>query len=184
MTTKQYVLLDRDGTIIREKNYLASPDEVELLPGAARGLRRLQQAGYGLIVITNQSGVGRGYLTEEALSQIHWTLEKALGDKGVRLDAIYYCPHTPEDNCACRKPKTEMAERAAARFAFNVEDAVVIGDKPCDIELGQRCGNRTILVRTGYGRQYERAELKADFVCDDLMAAADALLARSESRNQ
>jgi len=172
MPVRRYVLLDRDGTIIQEKNYLASAEDVELIPGAAAGLRALREAGYGLIVITNQSGIARGYFNEQTLSEIHASLEAKLGAEGVQLDAILYCPHAPEDNCDCRKPRTGLMERAAKMFGFNPKDAVVIGDKACDIELGKRCGAYTILVRSGYGREHEERGVEADHVCDDLPAAA------------
>lgn len=176
MTAKNYVLLDRDGTIIHERHYLASPDGVELLPGAAEGLRMLQQAGYGLIVVTNQSGIGRGYLTEDTLAEIHAVLERLLAAEHVQLDGILYCPHTPQDNCGCRKPQLGMLQRAAELFHFDPARAIMIGDKPADIELGRRGGMKTILVRSGYGREHELAGLKADLVCDDLTAAAKAIL--------
>lgn len=179
--SRRFILLDRDGTIIREKHYLSSPAEVELLSGAGLGLRRLQDAGYGLIVISNQSAVGRGYLTESTLQRIHVTVRNALQSYGVELDGIFHCPHMPEDNCLCRKPGTAMVLRAAAVFGFNPADAVMIGDKPCDIELGHRCGMKTILVRTGYGREYEAAGLGSDYVCDDLAAAASILVSRVQT---
>lgn len=173
---RSYVLLDRDGTVIRERNYLASPDHVELLPGVIEGLRLFRRAGYGLILVTNQSGIGRGYLTEKILGQIHRELERQLAAEGVYLDAILYCPHTPEDNCVCRKPEPGLVQQAVLRFGFDAADAIMIGDKPADLELGRRCGMRTVLVRSGYGRQTEAAGPVADFICDDLLTAARALL--------
>jgi D-glycero-D-manno-heptose 1,7-bisphosphate phosphatase len=166
-----YILLDRDGTILVEKHYLASASQVELLPGSLVGLRRLQDAGYGLIVVTNQSGIARGLLTLETLAAIHAELARQLAAGGVHIDAFYYCPHGPDDGCPCRKPRTQLALRAAADFGFDLRDAFVIGDKPADIELGKNCGARPILVRTGYGRQHE-AGTQADFVADDLPDAA------------
>jgi D-glycero-D-manno-heptose 1,7-bisphosphate phosphatase len=172
MNSRRYILLDRDGTIIAEKNYLSSVDQIELLPGTVEGLRSLQDAGFGLIVITNQSGIARGKLTLHTLAGIHAELQRQLREGGVRIDAFYHCPHVPEDRCACRKPAPLLARRAAADFGFDLEHSFVIGDKPSDIELGKNCGARTILVRTGYGRQHEAAGLVADFIADDLMEAA------------
>lgn len=180
MSVKKFVLLDRDGTIIYEKHYLASPDGVELLPGAAEGLRMLQQAGYGLIVVTNQSALGRGYLTEDRLREIHAVLENALAEQQVRLDGILYCPHTPQDDCECRKPRLGMLRQAIAQFRFDPAGAIMIGDKPADIELGRRGGMKTVLVRSGYGREHEQAGLQADLVCDDLTAAAQAILSSNK----
>ena len=167
-----YVLLDRDGAIIVEKNYLATPAGVELLPGALEGLRMLQDAGFGLIVITNQSGIGRGKLSLETLAEIHAELQRQLAAGGVRIDAFYHCPHVPDDDCECRKPKPELVLRAASDFGFDPRRSFVIGDKPADVELGRNCGARTILVRTGYGRDFEAAGLTADYIANDLSEAA------------
>lgn len=172
MNARRYVLLDRDGTLLVEKNYLSSVEEIELLPGAVEGLRLLRDAGFGLMVITNQSGIARGKLTLDTLAAIHAELQRQLAVGGVRIDAFYHCPHAPEDLCECRKPAPLLARRAAADFGFDLERSFVIGDKPCDIELGKNCGARTILVRTGYGREYEAAGLAADVVVDDLKEAA------------
>ncbi len=176
-TTRPYILLDRDGTIIVEKFYLASADEVELLPGAIEGLRLLRDAGFGLIVVTNQSAIARGKLTPETLDDIHAEMRRQLAGGGVHVDAFYHCPHAPEDLCDCRKPLPLLSRRAAADFGFTLSDSFVIGDKPCDINLGKNCGARTILVRTGYGRESEAAGLQADLVVDDLPAAARAIRA-------
>ena len=106
MTSRPYILLDRDGTIIVEKNYLSSVDDLELLPGAMEGLRLLQDLGCGLIVVTNQSGIARGKLTLETLTGIHAELRKRLAAGGVQIDAFYHCPHVPEDHCACRRNRS------------------------------------------------------------------------------
>ena len=128
-----YILLDRDGTLIVEKNYLASVDQVELLPGAVEGLRLLREAGFGLIVITNQSGIARGKLTLDTLTEIHREIQSRLERQGAYLEGFYYCPHGPAEGCACRKPKTLLAQRAAADFGFDLRDCFMIGDKPADI---------------------------------------------------
>jgi D-glycero-D-manno-heptose 1,7-bisphosphate phosphatase len=164
-----------------EKNYLRSVAEVELLPHAIEGLRRLQDAGLGLVIVSNQSAIGRGMLDTAGVEQIHSALERMLLDGGVCIEAIYYCPHLPEDHCDCRKPATGMMKRAAADFVFDPQKAFVIGDKPCDIELGRVCGARTVLVRTGYGRKFEEAGLTADCVVDDLLEAAQFIQAVIES---
>jgi phosphoheptose isomerase len=181
MNTRPFVLLDRDGTIIVEKHYLSSVEEIELLPGAGEGLRLLQDAGFGLIVVTNQSGIARGKLTPATLGIIHAELERRLAASGVKIDAFYYCPHVPEDHCDCRKPKPLLAERAASDFNFDPRRSFVIGDKPCDIDLGKNFGARTILVRTGYGREYEAAGISVDFVADDLVQAARYIQSMSGS---
>jgi D-glycero-D-manno-heptose 1,7-bisphosphate phosphatase len=168
------VLLDRDGTIIVERNYLSDPENVELLPNAAAGLRLLRELGFRLVLVTNQSGIGRGYFTALTVEGIHGRLKQKLAAESVALDAIYICPHTPEEHCDCRKPEPGLALRAAMDFHFDLSGAVVIGDKPCDIELAQRIGATSVLVRTGYGAEYVE-KLNPDIVADDLEDAAKQL---------
>jgi histidinol-phosphate phosphatase family protein len=170
----RYVVLDRDGTIIEEREYLSVPDQVKLIPGAGAALRKLKQMGFGLVVITNQSGIGRGFFDRGQLERIHGRLEQLLDCEGVRLDGLYFCPHVPGDACDCRKPRLGLLERAAKELDFNPEHSVVIGDKACDIEMGRTVGALTFLVRTGYGSQFESA-LSADFVVDDLSAASQSI---------
>ncbi|HET7537565.1 MAG TPA: HAD family hydrolase [Candidatus Didemnitutus sp.] len=171
--SRRYVMLDRDGTLIVERHYLSDPAQVELLPGAAAGLRELQELGLGLIVVTNQSGVGRGYFTRTRLDEIHRRMTDLLAAEGVTLDGTYVCPHTPEDNCSCRKPQPGLVTTAAAELGFDPTQGFMIGDKPCDVELGQAVGAPTFLVRTGYGAKHEAdASLRPDHVVDDIPAAA------------
>lgn len=170
---KRYVLLDRDGTINVERHYLSDPEQLELLPNAARGLAAMTQLGLGLIVITNQSGVARGLFDIARLDEIHARLRALLAAEGVALDGIFYCPHLPEDGCGCRKPLTGLVERAAREFSFRPEECFMIGDKPCDLTLGRVIGATTFLVRTGYGSQVPAdIAAKADYVVDDLLGAA------------
>lgn len=176
MQARRFVLLDRDGTLIAERNYLACVEDVELLPGAAPGLRLLNQAGLGLAVVTNQSGLGRGYFDWAALDAIHARMTQLLADEDVTLAGIYVCPHVPDDGCACRKPQPGLAHRAAAELHFELAASFVIGDKPCDIELGRRLGAVTFLVRTGYGAHWEREGLRADYTVDDVLAAAQIIV--------
>lgn len=171
---RRVAVLDRDGTIIAERHYLSDPAQVELLPGAAEGLRRLRAMGWGLVVVTNQSGVARGYFDLARVAEIHRRLEDLLAAEGVRLDGIYICPHLPDADCPCRKPRTGLIGQAAAELGFDPARAIVIGDKPCDIELGQAARVPTILVRTGYGAQHETAAtVRPDAIVDDLRSAAE-----------
>ena len=170
---KRFVLLDRDGTIVVERNYLSHPDQVELISGAAEGLKRLAQLGLGLLVVTNQSGIARGYFDEVRLAQIHRRMCDMLAVHGVHLDGIYVCPHMPEDDCVCRKPRAGLVATAAAELGFDPTDSFIVGDKPCDIELGHRVGASTFLVRTGYGAQHESEKTAhPDYVVDDVLGAA------------
>jgi D-glycero-D-manno-heptose 1,7-bisphosphate phosphatase len=178
-------VLDRDGTINVERHYLATPGEVELLPGAAEGLRHLRDLDLELIVITNQSGVGRGYFTEHTLALIHDRLIECLDAEGVRLTDIYICPHVPTAGCACRKPGPALLEQAGREHGFSPRDAFVIGDKVSDVELGRRAGSTTLLVRTGYGAETaRRGPVPADYIVADLREAArviERLIAPAEA---
>lgn len=171
---KRWVVLDRDGTIIVQKHYLSDPGEVELLPGAAEALKRMSRLGLGLVVVTNQSGVGRGLYSRRSVKEVNDRMLDLLARQaGVVLDAIYYCPHAPWQECSCRKPAGGMLRAAAEDFAFDPAQSFVIGDKPCDIELGLRAGATTILVRTGYGAEVEAlGKTNPHHVVDDLSGAA------------
>ncbi len=176
MSRRQFILLDRDGTIIAERHYLSDPDQVELLPGSIEGLRVMNNLGYGLLVITNQSGIGRGYFDEVRLSKVHARMNDLLAAHDVVLDGIYYCPHSPEANCYCRKPAVGLALQASVDHGFDLAASIVIGDKRCDVEFGRNIGAKTILVCTGYGGEEARQPgLKADHVCRDLTDAASII---------
>ena len=177
MAKKQYVLLDRDGTMIVEREYLADPAGVTLLPRTVEGLRTLQTAGFGLIVVTNQSGIGRGFFDEAALAAVHARMRELLAGENIALDGIYYCPHVDDDGCNCRKPRTGLAEQAGRELGFDAAQTYVVGDKAIDVELAEALGAVSILVRTGYGAATERkGNCRPDYVADDLSAAADAIL--------
>jgi len=170
---RRFVILDRDGTINIHKNYISDPDEIELIPGAAEGLRLMKKLGLGLIVITNQSAVGRGYFDLTRLDEINQRLIDLLYAENILLDGIYYCPHTPEDQCDCRKPKPALVEKAAVELGFNPSASFVIGDNICDIELGKNIEATTILVRSGYGDSIARnGVITPDFIAVDLVSAA------------
>jgi histidinol-phosphate phosphatase family protein len=172
VSRRRFVLLDRDGTLIQERHYLSDPDQVELVPGAGEALRRLRAAGLGAIVVTNQSGVARGLFDQARVEAIHARLRALLAAHGATLDAIYACPHAPEEGCACRKPRTGLVERAQREFGLDPRRCFVVGDKACDIELGARLGATTLLVRTGYGAETEaERQPRPDHVVSDLSEA-------------
>jgi D-glycero-D-manno-heptose 1,7-bisphosphate phosphatase len=173
MSRRRFVILDRDGTLIFERNYLCDPRGVELLPGAKAALHQLRELGLGLIVVTNQSGIGRGYFDFAQLDAVHSRLKELLAADGLWLDGIYCCPHLPDDNCACRKPKTGLLLQAASEHGFSPEECVVIGDKPCDIDLGRAVGALSVWVRTGHGARLAAMDAgRADAVVDGLEQAA------------
>jgi D-glycero-D-manno-heptose 1,7-bisphosphate phosphatase len=177
-TGNRFVFLDRDGTIIVEKHYLANPDEVELLPGAVDGLREMSSLGLGLIVVTNQSGVGLGYFNLDTVDAINRKLSVMLSAAGITLDGIYFCPHRPSDSCQCRKPLTGMIEEARKDLTFDPKKCFMIGDKPSDIEFGRNVGAVTFLTRTGYGASTDPAapgQSVPDFVVADLNEAAQII---------
>ena len=174
---KKCVFVDRDGTIIVEKNYLSDPTGVELLPGAAEGLARLAGLGYLLVVVSNQSGIGRGYFSAAQVEAVHIRLDELLAAGGVRIDRYYYCPHRPDEGCACRKPATGMIDDAVRDLDINLSHSFMIGDNLCDLQLGKNAGITPVLVRTGYGSELENekavvAQTGCRFVADSLLDAA------------
>jgi heptosyltransferase-2 len=148
------VFLDRDGTLNEDSGFVKAPDELRLLPGVPEALARLQQAGARLVVLTNQSGVGRGFFSLRDLELIHARLRELLGRMHVQLDAIYFCPHHPSEDCPCRKPKRGMVDRAVAERRIDLSRSYLVGDQARDIEMAHLAGIRSVLVTTGpAGRQ-------------------------------
>jgi histidinol-phosphate phosphatase family protein len=176
-STNRAVFLDRDGTIMEDSNYVGSLDRVILIPCAAAALKRLRDAGYKLFVITNQSGVGRGYFSSEAVRQIHAHLDEQFGKVGVQFDRYYVCPHHPEDRCDCRKPKPKFLLEAAREHGLDLSRCFMIGDRPSDLMAGRNAGVKTILVLTGAGQEtLAKCEVTPDHVAQDIAAAADWIL--------
>jgi D-glycero-D-manno-heptose 1,7-bisphosphate phosphatase len=187
------VFLDRDGTINPDKGYMNHPDLMELYPGAAAAIRRMQEAGLAVVVTTNQAGIAKGFLSEDTLGHIHARMEELLAAEGVRLDGLYYCPHSPRDGnppyrkeCDCRKPAVGMAEKASADLGLDLSRSYVVGDKRTDVEFGRNVGAATILVLTGYGRgewAFNRDVFPSpDHVAQDLATAADWIIEHYRSR--
>lgn len=175
------MFLDRDGTLIVEREYLADPAGVELLPGAVRGLRRLQEAGLPLILVTNQSGIGRGLFTEAQMHQVHARLKALLAAEQVRLTRIYFAPEAPDQPSRGRKPSPQFLFDARDELGLDLARSFMIGDKLIDLECGWNAGvQRSILVRTGYGAQVEQRHpglAPRALIADNLDAAADYVLA-------
>ena len=148
------VILDRDGTINFDSDaYVKSPAEWTPIPGSLEAIARLHQADYRVVVATNQSGIGRGLFDSQTLSAIHDKLQRALGQAGGRIDAFFFCPHKPEDQCRCRKPQPGMLLEVARRFNVPIEDAYMVGDSRKDLEAAAAAGARPVLVLTGSGAQ-------------------------------
>jgi D-glycero-D-manno-heptose 1,7-bisphosphate phosphatase len=171
------VFLDRDGTIIVEKNYIADPDEVVLLEGAAEGLRAMGGGSFPLVIVSNQSGIGRGYFAVEQADAVQHRVAELLNGEGIKIAGWYMCPHAPQSKCRCRKPMPGMIEAAGKELGLDIARSVVIGDKRCDIDLAAGVGATGILVTTGHG------QLDADYarsvqapVCRDLIEASEIVL--------
>lgn len=176
---KPFVLLDRDGTLIEEKNYLCDPNEVVLLPGVGEGLAALQQSGFGLAVVTNQAGIGRGYYQKADMDAVNDRMAAYLSEYGVHLNGLFFCPHHPDAGCLCRKPRPGLVMQAMRQLpGFFPDFSYVVGDKASDVDLALGVGASGILVRTGYGKQEETAVATcADYVADDLLSAARWIMA-------
>ena len=178
------VFLDRDGTINEEKEYLFRPEDFTFIPGAPEAVRLLKETGFLVIVVTNQSGIGRGYYDEEAVRRLHRHMDDELARHGAGVDGYYFCPHHPHQGigdylkeCACRKPLPGMLFDAARDFGIDFSSSFIIGDKRADIEAGSAAGCRPMLVRTGYGSAEEPNLPPGVPVYDDLLAAARAIVA-------
>lgn len=176
---RRYVLLDRDGTLIVHRPYLGRVDQVELVPGVVEGLQNLSRLGFGLAVLTNQSGIGRGYFTLEDVERIHARISEELAAAGIVIDGFYCCPHVPEDRCSCRKPEPGLALQAAGELGFELAESFLIGDNVCDIQLGARICATTFLVRNAYSVRISAVErLAPDFVVSDLREATEMIADR------
>jgi histidinol-phosphate phosphatase family protein len=174
-----FIFLDRDGTLIVEKHYLADPAGVELCTGAAEGLQRLQAAGFRFVMVSNQSGIARGILTEAQVCAVNSRMAELLAPHGVAFAAMYWCPHGPTEECSCRKPRPGMIHRAVSKLGGDLRGAWVIGDRGADLDLARGAGLPSLLVRTGYGCETEfRLLERPTGIVDNLAAAADFILAR------
>jgi len=174
VTARPAVFLDRDGTVVVEREYLADPERVELVDGAAEAIQRFRASGYAIVMVTNQSGIARGLFGEGDFWRVQAELERQLAVQGAGLDAVYYCPHHPDHTgpCNCRKPGTALFERAAAELGLDLRGSYFIGDRLRDVTPARVLGGKGILVRTGYGES-EAIEAPADvYVVRDLGAAA------------
>jgi D-glycero-D-manno-heptose 1,7-bisphosphate phosphatase len=177
------VFLDRDGTIIHDRGYLSDPAGVELLPNAADGLRALRASGFKLVVITNQSGVGRGYFDTAAVESIHRKLDQILASHGTSVDAYFVCPHAPQDGCECRKPKPGLISDAVRQLGASPRSSFMVGDQHTDVLAGKAAGIRTVWIQGGTGPLplAMPEQVTADFLAADLMEAAVVIAAAARA---
>jgi len=188
---RRAVFLDKDGTLIEDVPYNVDPAHIRLAPGVAEGLPRLQEAGFRLIVVSNQSGVAHGLFAEAALATVHERLQHLLKKFGVHLDGFYYCPHHPEGirpqyavACACRKPEPGLILAAAREHNIALDHSWFVGDILNDVEAGRRAGCRTVLIDNGNETEWTRSPLRCpDFIARDMAETAHLILSDSRSPN-
>ena len=183
-TLRQAAFLDRDGTICEEMGYLNHVSRFRMFPYTASAIRRLNEKGLPVVVVTNQSGVARGIFPESLIHEVHERMTSQLAENGARIEGFYYCPHRAQDGCHCRKPGSRLLERAAQEHGLELSRSFVVGDRYVDVEMGHRVGAKSALVLTGYGRgelqwHHKGWPRQPDFVAEDLSVAVDWILEKS-----
>ncbi len=177
---RRAVFLDRDGTLLRDKGYMHRTSDLRFLPHVKEGLKQLQDGGFDLVLITNQSGIERGIFTVAEMDAFHVAMAARLARAGVTLRGIYACPHHPDVGCACRKPGTALYERAIRELGLDAAASFMVGDRAHDVLSAHRVGARTILLKTGYLRreldELTRARVRPDFIATGIPAAARWIL--------
>ena len=179
----QAIFVDRDGVINEDReDYIKSWEEFRFIKGVRQALKKIHRAGIPMVVITNQSVIGRGLVTEGGLSEIHDRMCQAVQKSGGRITKIYYCPHHPDDRCRCRKPRIGLLKKAAQELGLDLKKCLFVGDALKDIQAGNRAGCGTLLVQTGQGKESlikilaGKTRIKPDWVCEDLPSAVSLVL--------
>ena len=165
------VFLDRDGTICEDASYLHEPEKFKLLPNALEGIKKMQDAGYKIAIVTNQTGIGMGYYTKEDFYKVNLEMFGQVSPSGIRIEKIYYCPHSLSEDCECRKPKAGLLKRGEKELNLDLSKSFMIGDKAIDIEAGKAAGTKTILVATGSGEK-DKGKAREEHFVQDLVEAA------------
>lgn len=178
------VFIDRDDTINRDVPYCSRPEDLELLPRVIEAIRLLNQHGFKIVVITNQSGIARGYFSEQTLEQIHRRMREELARGGAVIDAIYYCPHHPQEGCKCRKPQPTLLWRAAQELNLDVRRSFTVGDRPEDVQMGKEAGCLTVLVPRDSSWKRVGKEVAPDYVAADLYEAAAWIINRDRETEE
>lgn len=171
---KKAVFVDRDGTLIEEVNFLSRVEDLNVFPFTPPAIKRLKDAGFLVIVLTNQSGIGRGIYTTHDMHAVHDAIQAQVGGL---IDAFYFCPHLPDEGCRCRKPNLGMIEAAQADFDIEMEGSWMVGDKNLDVWIAENAGIRSALVMTGYGRKHlPEIERQPNFMAENFGLSVDAIL--------
>jgi D-glycero-D-manno-heptose 1,7-bisphosphate phosphatase len=188
-TLRRAVFLDRDGTVNVDFDYVHRAEQFEFIPGAAEAIRMLREAGFVVIVVTNQSGIGRGYYDEAAVETLHRYMDAELAKAGTTVDGYYFCPHHPHKGigkylmeCDCRKPLPGRLLRAADEFSIDLSRSYLVGDKLSDVEAALKAGSTPLLVTTGHGEKHAPDVPPGTRVLPDLMAAAREIIAAADDR--
>ena len=176
------VFLDRDGTIAYDVPYCSKPGDFKLLPTVPQAIKLLKENGFKVIVITNQSGIARGYFTEEILARIHQKMKDDLEKQGAGIDAIYYCPHHPDDQCDCRKPKIFLFQKAIQDHNIDINSSSMVGDKQLDIDAGKSAGCKTVLITSDI-QSNNNIGGSSDFHAKDLFTAAKWIISNTKDIN-
>lgn len=169
------IFLDRDGVINIDKNYVHKFEDFEFINNSIEGLKKIQKKGYLIFIITNQSGIGRNYYTEENYIELRKKVHKLLREKGIKIIEELYCPHHPDDKCKCRKPNPFHVNELIKKYEIDKTKSYFIGDKTSDIKTGENAGIKTILVKTGKAGKDNLYDIKADYICNDLYEASDVV---------
>ena len=174
---QKYVFLDRDGTVIVEGHYLHRPEDVELETGVIEGLKRLQQQGFELVIVSNQSGIGRGYFGRDAVEAVHERIAELLRAEGIEIRDFLFCPHTPEEGCRCRKPGTELLERFAKQYPIDLSNSWVVGDRLCDVQLARNFNLNPVWIQNQrHPDEIPKCMELADVVANSFEEAAQEIL--------
>lgn len=172
-------ILDRDGTLVHDSGYVHKVEDYKLLPGVLSGLKKLSKK-FIFIAITNQSGIGRGIHTEEDMHNFNKKLVEELKKSKIEIKKIYFCPHTPEQLCECRKPSDKYIRDAEKEFGIDLKNSWAVGDHPHDVEMGIKAGCRTVYLLTGHGKRHyndlEKKRIKPDFIAGDFLEAAEFII--------
>ena len=179
MSNKKAIILDRDGTLIEDRNYAYKIEDLEILPGVIEGLKILQEK-FIFFIVTNQSGIGRGYYTEEDFHNFNNHLIQLLESENIEIIKTYYCPHLRENNCECRKPKTKFISEIIKEFDVNIKESWMFGDHPSDIQFGINAGCSTVFLTTGHGERHidelKSLEIKPTIISNDFLSAVKEII--------